>query len=118
MNPLVHNLAGDTIGDIRSILAVIDAAVSNLDGPDGTPYGVHLLLALVDSALAEAFLSDEADPSPDPECQPLTLALLPAAHARLATVARAWGVLPATLAQTLVTDGLAEIGRREQGGEA
>ena len=51
--PLVHHLLGDTIGDIRSILAVIDAAVTNGDGPDAAPYGVHLLLDMIDNALEE-----------------------------------------------------------------
>jgi hypothetical protein len=57
-------------------------------------------------------------PPRDPGLVPVPLALLPADVARLEAVARSWGVLPETLARTLVADGLADIARRAQGGEA
>jgi hypothetical protein len=134
--PLVDNLLDDTVENIRNVLAVVAAATADPSMAwDRTPAGVHLLLSMVDTALEEAAKvrqrwaggaacsptagpRDEADPSLDPECIPVRMALLPADCHRLATVARQWGVLPETLARTLVIDGLADIGRRERGGEA
>ena len=114
--PLVDGVLAGTIDNVRDVIAVVAAATADPElAWDRTWPGVNRLLSMVDAALAEAFPSDEADPSLDPEYHPLTLALLPADVARLNAVARSWGVLPATLAQTLVTDGLADIGRREGG---
>jgi hypothetical protein len=121
-SPLVDGVLAGTIDNVRDIIAVVASATSDPSQAwDRTAHGVHILLMQIDSALAEAFRptagpSDEADPSLDPACLPVPLALLPADVARLEAVARSWGVLPATLAQTLVTDGLADIARRKQGG--
>jgi hypothetical protein len=123
MNPLVVPcFLDDTIENVRNVLAVVASATADPSlAWDRSWPGVNLLLAMVDTALADACRptagpSDEAAPPPDPECIPVPLALLPADVARLEAVARSWGVLPATLAKTLVTDGLGDIARRRQGG--
>lgn len=140
MNPLIHHLLGDTVEDIRHILAVLAAATADPTlAWDRTGPGVTRLLGIVDDALEDvtqtrqgwahkrppetpcgpiAGPSDEPDPLLDRRGIVVVLALRPTEYGPLADTARAWGVLPETLARTLVIDGLAEIAKRAQGDSA